>query len=132
MHLQTNCSTLVCLDQSISGDIVFFGTGEAVTHVGLAWSNGEMLEASGGGRKTTPATIARQRHAEVRIRPITRRSDLVEILRPNALACPEDDALEAATVYGHYDSTPAVLEWLPTQPASRVDELLPHCWSAAS
>ena len=67
------------------GDLVFFGSEESVTHVALAWGRGNMLEAGGGGRTTTSVAIARQRGAEVRICSISRRNDLVAILRPLAL-----------------------------------------------
>ncbi|WP_439669205.1 DUF1353 domain-containing protein [Cupriavidus necator] len=109
-----NRSTPVTNGQAELGDIVFFGTDDAVTHVGLAWGDGNMLEAGGGGRKTITVEIARQQHAEVRIRPITRRNDLVEILRPSALSWPLSTGavLEAVTPSGHYDNSPPLVEWL--------------------
>lgn len=113
-------STPVNSQESRPGDLVFFGNEEAITHIGLAWGNGNMLEAGGGGRNTTSVAIARAQKAEVRIRPIARRSDLIEILRPHALpwsdAAPsaglETGALEAAESWGHYEGLPALTEWL--------------------
>nr|WP_175657866.1 DUF1353 domain-containing protein [Burkholderia vietnamiensis] len=109
-----NRSTPVGNGQAELGDIVFFGTEDAVTHVGLAWGEGNMLEAGGGGRKTITVEIARQQHAKVRIRPISRRNDLVEILRPNALSWPVSigAVLEVVAQNGHYDNLPPLVEWL--------------------
>jgi hypothetical protein len=40
--------------------------------------------------------------------------------------------IQSAKLNGHdpYRYLKDVLEWLPTQPASRIDELLPHRWKA--
>lgn len=42
--------------------------------------------------------------------------------------------IHSARVNGHdpYAYLRDVLERLPTHPASRVDDLLPHCWRAAT
>ena len=42
--------------------------------------------------------------------------------------------LHSARINGHepYAYLKDVLERLPTQPASRIEELLPHCWSPAT
>lgn len=58
------------------GDLVFFGKDD-VTHVALAWGGGDMLEAGGGGSRTTSIAIARRQGAKVRIRPIASRTDPV-------------------------------------------------------
>lgn len=108
-------SHTVALNDAGLGDLVFFGSDEGVTHVGLAWGGGNMLEAGGGGRNTTSAAIAQQQGAKVRITPITRRKDLVDILRPTALAWPapvEGAMLEGATGYGRYENEPPLTEWL--------------------
>jgi lysozyme family protein len=112
-------STRVSLEQSALGDLVFFGSDEAVTHVALAWGQGEMLEAGGGGRKTTSVAIARQQKAEVRIRPIARRTDLVAVLRPSQLpwsaAVPEamvEATAESPGGHGRYINLPPLTEWL--------------------
>lgn len=107
--------TSVALAEAALGDLVFFGGDTAVTHVGLAWGGGDMIEAGGGGRATTTPAIARRQGAEVRIRPITRRKDRVAILRPAALAWTAETghvALEAlAAGFGRYEGTP-LTEWL--------------------
>jgi cell wall-associated NlpC family hydrolase len=64
------------------GDILFFGKSpDKITHVAIALSsgyyNGLMIEAAGGGRTCTSKEIARKRGAEVRIRPISSRKDLI-------------------------------------------------------
>lgn len=111
-------SSPVSTAQSELGDLVFFGSEEAITHVGLAWGDQEMIEAGGGGRSTTSLEIARRQRAEVRIKPITRRSDLVAILRPHdlgwhkAAADPENVMLESPGGYGQYTNAPPLAEWL--------------------
>lgn len=109
-------ATPVPAAQSDLGDLVFFGSEEAVTHVGLAWGKQEIIEAGGGGRNTTTPQIARQQKAEVRIKPIARRGDLVAILRPHDLPWSAAHAdLEAVTEstpgYGRYTEAP-LTEWL--------------------
>lgn len=111
-------SRSVPLDEAALGDIVFFGPDEAITHVALAWGGGMMLEAGGGGRSTTTPAIAEAQGAKVRIVDISRRKDLVDILRPNALSWHADSAslesaLEAATGWGRYIGGPPLVEWLP-------------------
>lgn len=108
------------------GDLIFFGSDEAVTHVGLGWGGGDMIEAGGGGRSTTTVEAARRQHAEVRIRPIARRRDLVAVLRPRSLPWYDPDAESLAGVvteatgaampesagYGRYTNAPPLTEWL--------------------
>ncbi|MBJ7417571.1 MAG: DUF1353 domain-containing protein [Niveispirillum sp.] len=97
------------------GDLVFYGQDAGISHIGLAWGNGQMIEAGGGGRTTTSVAIARQQGAEVRLRPISSRTDLVAVLRPTALAWPEteDRFLEIASAgYGRFDGAPPLTEWL--------------------
>jgi len=112
-------STAVTAAQSDLGDLVFFGSEEAVTHIGLAWGGGNMLEAGGGGRNTTTVAVARQQKAEVRIRPISRRKDLVTILRPAALAwtstgpVPQGATPEShGASLGRFIDSPPLVEWL--------------------
>lgn len=108
-------STEVTVGQSRLGDLVFFGSDESISHIALAWGEEMMLEAGGGGRKTTSVAIARQQGAEVRIRPIARRSDLVGILRPNALQWPADNTramVESPGGHGSFTNAPPLTEWL--------------------
>lgn len=108
-------STEVTAQQSRLGDLVFFGSDESISHIALAWGDEKMLEAGGGGRKTTSIAIARQQGAEVRIRPIARRADLVGILRPNALQWPADSSpamVESLGGHGSFINAPPLTEWL--------------------
>lgn len=107
------------VDDAKVGDLLFFGTDEGVIHVALAWGEGRMLEAGGGGRKTITVAIARQQNAEVRIRPISRRHDLYSILRPTYLPWAStlwmqnieaDD--DVAFGPGHFSNPPPLTEWL--------------------
>lgn len=116
----TGYSTLVTsVDDAGVGDLVFFGTEEGVTHVALAWGEGSMLEAGGGGSKTVTVAIAREQNAEVRIRPINRRHDLFSILRPRYLPWDstvwmqgvEDDD-DVAIGPGYFTNLPPLTEWL--------------------
>lgn len=55
------------------GDLLFFGSGDhAITHVAIALSNDQLLEAGGNNKG-----------GQVRIRPLTWRKDLVAIIRFN-------------------------------------------------
>lgn len=102
------------------GDLLFFGTDDkGVYHVALAWGAGQMLESGGGGSKTVTVAIAREQHAEVRIRPISRRHDLYSILRPMYLPWTTtlwmqgieiDDGIVSGP--GHFTSLPPLTEWL--------------------
>lgn len=110
-------STPVTAEQSDLGDLVFFGSEESVTHIGLGWGGEEMIEAGGGGRNTTTQEIARQQKAEVRIKPIARRRDLVAILRPHALPWAGATARVEATTEspagpGRYTNAPPLAQWL--------------------
>lgn len=99
------------------GDLVFFGK-EDVTHVALAWGGGDMLEAGGGGSRTTSIAIARRQGAKVRIRPIASRTDLIQVLRPSALdwgimeTVVEAASLETTINWGRYENAPPASEWL--------------------
>lgn len=113
-----NRSRPVFIAEADLGDLVFFGTNESVTHVGLAWGGSNMLEAGGGGRNTTSAEIARKQGAKVRIRPIARRKDLVAILRPLALKWSffegrrNGPPVESLPRFGVYSGVPPQSEWL--------------------
>lgn len=105
--------------ESNLGDLIFFGSEEGVTHIALAWGDSQMIEAGGGGSKTTTVEAARRQKAEVRIRPIGGRGDLVVILRPDALpwaggatGVVAEAAIESAGGHGHYTNTPPLAEWL--------------------
>ena len=67
------------------GDLIFYGSKEAASHVTMAWGSGDMVEAAPGDRSVTTEAEARRRHAEVRVRPINRRSDLIAVIRSAGL-----------------------------------------------
>jgi cell wall-associated NlpC family hydrolase len=65
------------------GSLLFFGKSpKEVTHVGFALDERNMLEAGGGGSKTLTAEDAAKQNAYIRMRPISRRGDLVGALHP--------------------------------------------------
>lgn len=65
------------------GAIAFFGAGpRSITHVALCLDDAHMIEAGGGGSKTTTKEDAIKQGAFVRIRPLARRKDLVAIYMP--------------------------------------------------
>jgi lysozyme len=67
------------------GCLVFYGKPSRVGHVAVCLDDKDMIEAGGGGPETTTIEIAVQHKAEVRTRPINRRSDLVALIRPRHL-----------------------------------------------
>lgn len=65
------------------GALVFFGKSVArITHIGMSIGFGIMFEAGGGGSATTSPEKAIAQKAFLRLRPISRRGDLVAILDP--------------------------------------------------
>jgi cell wall-associated NlpC family hydrolase len=62
------------------GCLLFFGK-EKVTHVAIALNQKQMIEAGGGGSKTTTFQDAMKTNACVRIRPISRRNDLLHVIK---------------------------------------------------
>lgn len=111
-HFSAGRARLVSEARADLGDLVFFGSDAAIGHVGLAWGDGVMIEAGGGGRGTTSVAIARSQGAQVRLRPISRRKDLVAILRPAALAWQDNRPFILAADTGRYEGAPPRLEWL--------------------
>jgi len=68
------------------GDLVFYGAGpDRITHVMLGLGNGLVIGASGGGHTTTTIDEARRRGAQVKVKPITYRSDAVDCARTSEL-----------------------------------------------
>ncbi len=64
------------------GALVFYGSKGKVTHVGISIGEGLMVEAGGGGSKTTNLAAAILDNAYIRVRPINRRADLMAIVDP--------------------------------------------------
>lgn len=67
------------------GDLIFYGRRTRIGHVTIAWGNGQMFEAGGGGEETVSVEIAREQDAKVRIARMDRRPDLIAVLRPQGL-----------------------------------------------
>lgn len=66
-----------------AGALLFFGkSATQISHVALAINYFQMLEAGGGDSTTTTREIAAKQGAMVRVRPISRRKDLVSIIMP--------------------------------------------------
>lgn len=69
------------------GDLIFFGnikTGRS-NHIALGLFDGLMFEAGGGGSTCTSPEIARKLGASVRVSNISRRVDLLCVLRPRGI-----------------------------------------------
>lgn len=65
-----------------TGSVLFFGLNRAhLSHVSIAISDKEMIEAGGGNSSTTTIEEAKKIGACVRIKPISRRKDLVAVLK---------------------------------------------------
>lgn len=64
------------------GALAFFGKKERVHHVGFCLDHKVMLNASGGGSHVRTIDTASRLHAQVKIEPIRRRLDLLDILMP--------------------------------------------------
>lgn len=64
------------------GDLVFFGANGVATHVGMMLDDRFMLEAGGGTSTTTTLAAAAAANAYVRIRPASRRKDILGYRRP--------------------------------------------------
>lgn len=67
------------------GDVVFYGSKNKAIHIAIYLGNGLIIEAGGGGSRTTTKEIALSIGAQVRIRPMLYRGDFICVLRPNGL-----------------------------------------------
>jgi len=68
------------------GDLLFYGRDKrSITHISIYLGQQMLVEAGGGGARTTTREIAEQMNAKVRIRQIGHRKDMVAIVRPNGL-----------------------------------------------
>ena len=66
------------------GALCFYGVSHSrIVHVGFALDSLRMIEAGGGGSKTTSVSKAEKDNAYVRIRPIRSRKDFFAIIKPN-------------------------------------------------
>jgi len=73
------------IPKGLCGALVFYGIPNRVTHVAVCLDDINMIEAGGGGPKTKTVEIARKQKAEVRIKLINRRKDIVAIVLPKNL-----------------------------------------------
>lgn len=65
------------------GALVFFGRGpKQITHIGLMINSVQMAEAGGGTQSVLTEKQAADRNAYVKIRPYTRRKDIVAVIIP--------------------------------------------------
>jgi len=72
------------LDTPKAGALVFYGKGPSkITHIAFAIDNFRVVEAAGGGSKTTSEQAAIKHNAYVKVRPYNRRKDIVGIYLPN-------------------------------------------------
>ena len=63
------------------GDLVFYGADpQHITHIMLGLGDGLVIGASGGGHLTATAEEARRIGAQVKVKPIRYRADLVSVL----------------------------------------------------
>ena len=68
--------------QNFRGCLVFYGKSKTkITHVGLCLDDKQMIESGGGNSTTVNLSEANKSGAHVRIRPITYRKDLVDVLK---------------------------------------------------
>lgn len=66
------------------GDLIFFGKDQSkITHIAMALDQRNMIEAAGGDSSVINQQQALLKGAKVEVNPISRRSDMVAILRPN-------------------------------------------------
>jgi cell wall-associated NlpC family hydrolase len=66
-----------------AGALVFYGKSvREITHVAMMVDSYRIIEAGGGGSATVSSEVAARQNAYVRIRHISRRKDIVALLRP--------------------------------------------------
>lgn len=70
-------------EETLLGDLVFFGPSKTnISHVGMAFNGEIMFEFGGGDSKTTTLDAAKKQNAYARFRGIDTRRDLVAFVRP--------------------------------------------------
>lgn len=67
------------------GTLLFFGSMNKITHVGIALDSQKMIEAGSGDSSIVNLETARQKGAFIKVSRISRRKDLVEMLRPRGI-----------------------------------------------
>lgn len=69
-----------------TGTLIFYGQSlSKITHIGLILDKKTMIEAGGGGSRTTSPESAALANAFVRLRPFDRRKDFVAAIQPKGL-----------------------------------------------
>lgn len=69
-----------------TGYLAFYGKDGKATHVAPFFDEHTIIEAGGGGSKTATLQDAIAQNAFVRLRPFSRRKDLICVVRPDGLA----------------------------------------------
>jgi hypothetical protein len=110
--------------QAHCGVLVFYGRAKRIGHVAICLDTVNMIEAGGGGSETTTVAKARAEGAEVRVRPINRRADIVAFIRP--LALPWDDGAPDPTLTSRRELESA-LEAAGFSPSSREVAYVRYC-----
>lgn len=72
----------IAIPRPMLGALAFFGKPRRIGHVGFCLDDIQMIEAAGGNDETTSIEIAKQIGAMVKINPVTRRHDLVVLIKP--------------------------------------------------
>lgn len=68
------------------GDAIFYGPSAInIEHVAMAMNDDLVFEFGGGGSKTTSEDMAINQNAYGRVRPLTARTDIVNVIRPFVL-----------------------------------------------
>jgi len=71
------------IGEPIMGSLLFYGKNEySITHIAMGIGSNRIIEAAGGGSRTTSVAKAAEHDAFIRIRPYNYRSDLQDILFP--------------------------------------------------
>lgn len=69
-----------------SGSLYFYGASlDKITHIAMGIGSDLIIEAGGGGSRTTNEAMASAQNAFIRIRPTSHRKDLLAVLSPFAL-----------------------------------------------
>lgn len=85
LYFKQHGSLVIDVQNAKMGSLCFYGSLGKITHVGMVIGDGIMIEAGGGGSKTTTPEIAFKQGAKVRLRAIKHRSDLIAVIEPNGL-----------------------------------------------
>ena len=66
-----------------AGALVFYGKdNKSITHISMMINDSQIIEAGGGDHTTLTKEVAQAQRAFVRVRPVTRRKDIIAIILP--------------------------------------------------